>query len=166
MTDTTTKLATADLLALASRFTMDGNTCLPEDQRYRASLVLHVERRGNTQWVIRRGGRDGDVFNPVTGEFDTDWTVGHSDDPLVYRLDRDEALRRATELLPQLHETGRDNQAWRPSAGHRSTRAALTRVPGDDRGGFTCCFPSAAPQPSATLTLPPRVGASATVARL
>lgn len=102
MKDTTTTPDTADLLALASRFTLDRNTCGPEDRQYRSWLVLHVERRGNTQWIIRRCGRDGDVFNPVTGEFDTDWTVGHCDDPLIYRLDRDDALRRATELLPQL----------------------------------------------------------------
>lgn len=95
-------LAAHDLLTIASRFTFDGNTCSAEDRKhYRTDLVLHVERRGSTQWVIRR---DDDVFNPITGEFNTNWTVGQCDDPLVYRLDRDDALRRAADLLPRLDD--------------------------------------------------------------
>ncbi|OLZ51716.1 hypothetical protein BS329_15750 [Amycolatopsis coloradensis] len=63
------------LAARASRFTFDANTVPVGDPQYRPWLVLHVERRGSAQWIIRRGS-DGDVFNPDTSEFDSNWAVG------------------------------------------------------------------------------------------
>jgi hypothetical protein len=109
---TTTPRTTADLLALASRFTVDRNTAAVGDRERRSDLVLHVERQfGTDRWFVRQVGTG--VYNVATGDFDDDWTYRHplDGDRSMYLLDRDEALELA-HALPMDVLTGY-NGTWR-----------------------------------------------------
>lgn len=103
----------AELLALASRFSVDRNALAPDDRGYDRRLVLHVERERADRWWIRRGARDGEVYNLVTGQFDDDWTALHTlgADREVYLLGRDAAVELA--LAVPLDVLTGDNVTWR-----------------------------------------------------
>jgi hypothetical protein len=91
----------ADLLTLASRFTVDRNTAPPGERTHDASLVLHVEREVTGRWFLRQTGPGGMIFNVERGRFDVDWAFTHPEHPSdrdAYLLDRDEALDLAAEL--------------------------------------------------------------------
>jgi hypothetical protein len=103
--------ATEDLLALASRFTVDRNDAAPGDRAHRPDLVLHVSRERTGRWFVQQIGSGGDVYNVATGAFDTDWAFRHAEDRRPYLLDRDQALELA-HALPHAVLTGHDI-TWR-----------------------------------------------------
>jgi hypothetical protein len=88
---------TAELLTLASQFTVNRNTAEPGDYDYRPDLVLHVERERTGRWVVSQCGL---VYNLDTGRFDDDRTVRYAEgnERDAYVLDRDEALDLAHAL--------------------------------------------------------------------
>lgn len=103
----------AELLELASRFSIDRNDRAPGEHGHDRWLVLHVERERPGRWWIRRGTRDGEIYNLATSQFDDDWTAVHTlgDDRDVYLLDRDAAVELAL-AMPLDVLTG-DNVSWR-----------------------------------------------------
>ncbi|WP_410570572.1 hypothetical protein [Amycolatopsis sp. cmx-4-61] len=107
----TTAHTAEDLLALASRFTVDRNDAAPGDRAHRPDLVPHVARERGGRWFIQQIGSGGDVCNVASGAFDTDWAFRHAEDRAEYLLDRDAALELAY-ALPREVLTG-DDTTWR-----------------------------------------------------